>query len=67
MNTQEFNAIQETAKAELIERINTNSLNENDIKLFSDMLENSTLVHGCGFNIGTYALAYPIKDFERFF
>ena len=57
MNTQEFNAIQETAKAELIERINTNSLTENDLKLFSDMLENSTLVPGCGFNIGTYALA----------
>ena len=57
MNTQEFNAIQETAKAELIERINTNSLTENDLKLISDMLENSTPVPGCGFNIGTYALA----------
>ena len=56
MNTQEFNAIQETAKAELIKRINTNSLTENDLKQFSDMLENSTLVSGCGFYIGTYAL-----------
>ena len=51
MNAQEFNAIQETAKAELIERINTNSLTENDLKLISDMLENSTLVPGCGFKL----------------
>ena len=57
MNTQEFNAIQEKAKTELIGRINNNSLNENDLKLFSDMMENSTLVPGRGFNIGTYALA----------